>query len=181
MAHVSLEDNEADFDEKKAIEVGNILKLGTKYSGAVGFEATGAEGKNLPVLMNCYGIGLTRLMGTIAETVHDEAGLVWPKAVAPFGAHLIGLEAKDQQESAKVKEMCQKIYEDLQKREIGVLYDDRPDKSAGEKFKDADLIGIPCRIVVSQKTLAQNSVEIKMRDEKEAKLAKIDQLPKFNF
>ena len=169
----------ADFDEKKAIEVGNIFKLGTKYSSAFCFDATGPDGQKMPVLMNCYGIGLTRLMGTVAETCRDGFGIVWPESIAPFKVHLLELEAKDAQINGKIKETCQKIYADLQKKDISVLYDDRAGKSAGEKFKDADLLGMPCRMVISEKTLAKNSVELKRRGEKEARLVGLDNILKF--
>lgn len=162
------------FDEKKAIEVGNIFKLGTKYSGAFGFEATGADGGKLPVLMCCYGIGLTRVLGTIAEISRDDHGMIWPEAVAPFKVHLLELESKDEETNGRVKETCQKIYQDLQKKQIEVLYDDRAGKSAGEKFKDADLLGMPWRVVVSSKTLEKNCVELKKRDELQAKLVGLD-------
>lgn len=171
----------ADFDEKKAIEVGNIFKLGTKYSAAFGFEASGADGGKLPVLMCCYGIGLTRLLGTVAETSRDENGIIWPQAIAPFEIHLIELEAKDSEANREIKKNAQKIYSDLQKKNISVLYDDRPGKSAGEKFKDADLLGMPRRLVISQKTLEQKGVEIKKRGEKETKLAGLDKICDYNF
>jgi len=171
----------ADFDEKKAIEVGNIFKLGTKYSAAFGFEATGADGGKLPVLMGCYGIGLTRLLGTVAETSRDEGGIIWPRAIAPFDVHLIELESRDEAENQKIKKTGQKIYQDLQNRGVGVLYDDRTGKSAGEKFKDADLLGMPLRVVVSQKTLAQDSIEVKKRNELEAKLVGLNEISNYNF
>jgi len=164
-----------DFDEKKSIEVGNIFKLGTKYSEAFGFEAQGSDGKKLPVLMNCYGIGLPRLMGIIAESLHDDKGLVWPRAVAPFNVHLVELPSRDDSGS-QTKTVAQKIYLDLQKQGLTVLYDDRKTVSAGEKFKDSDLIGIPTRLVVSAKTLEQESVEVKKRDSNEVELIKIDQI-----
>lgn len=168
-----------NFSEEKAIEVGNIFKLGTKYSGPFSFEAAGQEGQNLPVLMNCYGIGLTRLMGTAAEISRDDAGLIWPENIAPFFAHLIVLEAKDGETDAKIRSAAGKIYEDLQKAGIGVLYDDRRQKSAGEKFGDADLIGIPRRVVVSTKTLKQDAVEVKNRGGKEATLIKVKEIDNF--
>ena len=168
-----------NFSEEKAIEVGNIFKLGTKYSGPFSFEAAGQEGQNLPVLMNCYGIGLTRLMGTAAEISRDDAGLIWPENIAPFFAHLIVLEAKDSETDAKIRSAAGKIYEDLQKAGIGVLYDDRRQKSAGEKFGDADLIGIPRRVVVSAKTLEQDAVEVKNRGAKEATLIKVKEIDNF--
>ncbi|MCU0653473.1 MAG: His/Gly/Thr/Pro-type tRNA ligase C-terminal domain-containing protein [Candidatus Pacebacteria bacterium] len=169
------------FGEKKAIEVGNIFKLGTKYSAAFGFEAVGPDGCKMPVLMNCYGIGLTRLMGTVAEISRDSAGLIWPAAIAPFEAHLVELESKDGEVNKKIREAAQKIYSDLQKRDIGVLYDDRTGKSVGEKFKDADLLGMPFRVVVSEKSLAKDSVEIKKRDSREAELVGLDKACAFNF
>ena len=169
------------FTEKKAIEVGNIFKLGLKFSNAFGFEAIGADGCKLPVIMNCYGIGLTRVLGTIAETNHDEYGLVWPKSVAPFSVHLLELESRDGEAAARVKSAAQKIYFDLQKRGVSVLYDDRERKSAGEKFKDADLLGMPFRIVISEKTLAKDSVELKKRGEKEFELIGLGGIADYNF
>jgi prolyl-tRNA synthetase len=166
----------ANFDEKKAIEVGNIFKLGTKYSSAFCFDVTGPVGQKLPVLMNCYGIGLTRLMGTVAETSRDGFGIIWPESISPFKVHLLELEAKDPQMNGTIKETCQKISADLQKNDISVLYDDRAGKSAGEKFKDADLLGMPYRIVISEKTLAKKSVELKMRVGKEARLIGLDEI-----
>ncbi len=169
------------FNEKKSIEVGNIFKLGTKYSAAFGFTAAGMQGENLPVLMNCYGIGLTRVMGTVAEIHRDDHGIVWPAAIAPFRVHLLALAAKDDQINAGIAAACEKIYSDLQKNKIEVIYDDRPAMSAGEKFNDADLLGVPFRIVVSAKTLEKESVEVKRRDSKDALLIKMGDIAKFNF
>ena len=169
------------FSEKKAIEVGNIFKLGVKFSEAFGFEATGSDSCKLPVLMCCYGIGLTRVLGTIAEISHDDCGIIWPNEVAPFDVHLIELASKDDQANNRIKEASQKIYADLQKNRIEVLYDDRAGKSAGEKFKDSDLLGIPNRIVVSAKTLEKNSVELKKRNELEAKLINLDIVSNYKF
>jgi len=165
-----------NFDEKRSVEVGNIFKLGTKYSGEFGFTASGATGEKLPVLMNCYGIGLTRMMGTIAEIRHDDKGIVWPDAVAPFRVHLLALAAKDTEVNEKIVQVSRNIYSDLQKRGIEVIYDDRQAMSDGEKFNDADLLGMPFRVVVSQRTLAQNCVEIKRRDSKDATLVKMGEL-----
>ena len=124
--------------------------------------------------MGCYGIGLGRAMGAVIEANYDERGIIWPKEIAPFVAHLIEIKS----ENKKVNATAQKIYQDLQKENIQVLYDDRDTKSAGEKFAEADMIGIPYRIVISEKTLATNSVEVKERSKKEAKLVKIKQLIK---
>lgn len=164
----------SDFEEKKAVEVGNIFKLGTKYSAPFELKFKDKDGTDKPVLMGCYGIGLGRLVGTIVEASHDEKGIIWPKSVAPFLAHLISIG-----ESDKVKRATKDIYENLENKNIEILYDDRQDKSAGEKFAEADLIGIPYRVVVSGKTLKENSVEIKERGKAKAEMVKIKQLTKF--
>jgi len=162
--------------EKKGIEVGNVFQLGHHYSkkmkGAIYIDA---DGKEKPFYMGCYGIGIGRTMATIVEKYHDEKGIIWPKIVAPFLVHLIEIKS----DNKKIKATAQKIYQELQKNKIQVLYDDREDKSAGEKFAEADLIGIPYRIVVSEKTLAKNSVEVKERNKKQAKLVKIKDLVKY--
>jgi prolyl-tRNA synthetase len=154
--------------EKRAIEVGHIFNLGTKYSQAMNAYFFDKAGKRKPLVMGCYGIGLPRLMATIVEVNHDQKGICWPKEVAPFNVHLIPVEKK-----LRVKKVAEKLYQDLKKRHIEVLYDDRDDVSVGEKFADSDLIGIPLRVVVSEKTLAKKSVEIKKRDEKKSKLIKL--------
>ena len=161
----------SEYEEKKAVEVGNIFNLGTKYSLPFDLKFRDKDGSEKPVLMGCYGIGLSRLLGAIVEVCHDEKGIVWPKSVAPFLVHLISIEKNN-----KVENAVKKIYTDLQKRNINVLYDDRADKTAGEKFAEADLIGIPYRVVVSEKTLAKNSVEVKERSKKSVKLVKIKNL-----
>ncbi|MFA7653813.1 MAG: aminoacyl--tRNA ligase-related protein [Candidatus Magasanikbacteria bacterium] len=160
-----------DLKEEKAIEVGNIFKLMTKYSAAFDYNYIAEDGSKKPVMMGCYGIGPSRVMGTIAEVLHDENGIIWPQSVAPFNVHLVSF-GKNGDEVAKTAD---KLYNDLTKRGVEVLYDDR-DIGAGAKFADADLIGIPKRIVVSKKTLEQNSVEVKMRNEKENKLVNINKL-----
>ena len=153
--------------EKKSIEVGNIFNNGTKYSEALGLNFTDEKGDKHPVVMGAYGIGISRLMATIVEIHNDEKGIIWPENIAPYKVHLISL---DQNKEAG------KIFDDLQKSSVEVLYDDREDKTAGEKFVDADLIGCPVRIVVSKKTLEKDSVELKLRNEKEAKLMSLDKL-----
>ena len=162
-----------EFEEKKAVEVGNIFKLGTKYSLPFDLKFKDKDGLEKPVIMGCFGIGLSRLMGTVVEVSHDEKGIIWPKAVAPFSVHLIGVG-----DNKKIKVMAEKIYNILQKEKIEVLYDDRQDKSVGEKFAEADLIGIPYRIIISEKTLKTNSVEVKERGKNGVKLVKISQLLK---
>ncbi|TSC90303.1 MAG: prolyl-tRNA synthetase [Parcubacteria group bacterium Gr01-1014_2] len=160
--------NKENLVEKRAIEVGNIFKLGTRFSEKLGLNYTDENGDKKPVIMASYGIGPARLMGTIVELHNDKNGIIWPESVAPFKVHLIVLDGKNKEGD--------KIYDDLKKSGVEVLYDDREDKSAGEKFADADLIGCPLRIVVSEKTLEKDSVEMKKRNEKDAKLAKISQL-----
>jgi prolyl-tRNA synthetase len=145
----------SDFREEKAVEVGNIFKLGTKYSAPFNLAVDNKQGEKVTLTMGCYGIGLQRLMGTIVEVNNDGKGIIWPESVAPFKVHLISL-GKDTE--------AEKIYQDLEKNNIEVLYDDR-DVSAGEKFADADLIGLPYRIVVSEKSLKSGGVEIKKRPE----------------
>jgi len=159
---------------KKAIEVGNIFNLKDKFSKAFNFTFRDEDGKEKIVLMGCYGIGLGRLMGAIIEVHHDEKGIIWPKEVAPFQIHLIQIE-----NIKKIKKSAKKLYQDLQKKNLEVLYDDRTDKTPGEKFAEADLIGIPYRVVVSERTLKKNSVEIKQREKKETKLVEIRRLSQF--
>lgn len=152
-----------NLQEEKAIEVGNIFKLKTKYSQPFGLSYKDRNGKENDVVMGCYGIGLNRLMGTIVEIFHDEKGIIWPEAVAPFQVHLINLS-----QSGNSQAQSEKIYAGLQKAGVEVLYDDRADATAGEKFNDSDLIGIPFRAVVSDKT--GDKIEVKKRSEKDSKL-----------
>src|SRR3989344_5890107 len=123
--------------EEKAIEVGNIFPLGTKYSKSFNLQFLDAEGKRRDVIMGSYGIGVSRLMGTIVEVSHDKYGIIWPETLAPFKVHLIALLGKEDDETLALSE---KSYAELQKNGVEVLYDDRNDMSAGEKFAEADLI-----------------------------------------
>ncbi len=156
--------------EKKAIETGNIFKLKTRFTEAFNFKFLDKNGKEDIVLMGCYGMGLSRLMGTIVELFNDENGIIWPKSIAPYQVHLVSI-GKDER---AIKE-SEKIYKSLQMEKIDVLYDNR-NESAGVKFKDSDLIGIPLRIVISKKTLESNSVEIKKRDRDGFKLVGINKI-----
>src|SRR3989344_5318453 len=151
--------------EEKSIEVGNIFKYGPKYSEKLALYFTDEKGAKYPVLSGAYGIGVSRLMATVVETHNDGTGIVWPESIAPYKVHLIVLDDK--------KEEAEKVYRDLTAKGVEVVYDDRDDKSAGEKFADADLIGCPIRIVISNKTVEKNSVEIKERNKKELKLVKL--------
>lgn len=144
--------------EKKAIEVGNIFTLGTRFSEVIGLNYKDEEGKMKPVVMGSYGIGIGRAMGTVVEIHSDEKGIIWPQSIAPFAVHIVALF----DEKGKVKKAADQLYEKLCKKGVEVLYDDR-DTSAGAKFSDCDLIGIPKRIVISEKTLENDSVEIKDR------------------
>ena len=159
---------------KNSIEVGHIFYLGEKYSNAMSADFNDRDGKEKPILMGCYGIGLPRLMATIVEIHHDEKGMIWPQSVAPFQLHLIRIE-----NSRPVKLAAEKLYNDLTKEAIEVLYDDRAAQSAGEKFADCDLIGIPMRLVISERTLKQNCAELKRRSAKKTKLIKINEVKKY--
>lgn len=152
--------------EKKTIEVGNIFSLGYRFSEPFDLKYKDENGKEQFVFMGSYGMGISRLMGTIVEVYHDEKGIVWPESVAPFRAHLISL--------GKNKE-AEDIYDLLQKNNIEILFDNR-DATAGQKFADADLLGIPYRVVVSEKSLQAGGVEIKKRSEEESEIIKTENL-----
>jgi prolyl-tRNA synthetase len=155
-----------DFNEEKAIEVGNIFKLMNKYTKPFNLTVKNQEGKEQEVIMGCYGIGLGRLMGTVVEVHHDDKGIIWPESVAPFQIHLLSL---------KQDEKANEIYESLAAKGIEALYDDR-DQAAGEKFAEADLIGIPYRVVVSEKSLKAGGVEVKKRNEEKGEIVEIKDL-----
>jgi prolyl-tRNA synthetase len=158
----------SDLSEKKAVEVGNIFSLGTKFSDAIGLNFKDQSGSNKPVIMGSYGIGPARLMGTIAEIWSDEKGLVWPENVAPYAIHLVALF----NENGEVKKAADELYTKLISEKVEVLYDDR-DCGAGEKFGDSDLIGIPVRYVISEKTLKENCIEIKDRKTGKVEMKKL--------
>lgn len=149
--------------EKKGIEVGNIFQLGFHYSSKMtGATFQDADGKPQPYYMGCYGIGLARTLAAVVEMSHDDRGIIWPESIAPFQIHLVGLNEK-----------AEEVYEKLQDAGIEVLFDDRA-VSAGEKFADADLLGIPVRLVVSNKT--GENIEYKKRNEKEVSLLSLDEV-----
>lgn len=155
-------------EEKKSIEIGNIFDQGVKYSEALGLNFLDESGNKKPVVMGSYGIGLSRVMGAIVEIYNDDKGIIWPESVAPFKIHFINL--------LKEKNQAEGIYKTFVDSGIEVLYDDREDKSAGEKFADADLIGIPIRMVLSEKTLKKNSLEIKGRNSDVVNLIEITKI-----
>lgn len=161
--------DKGDLVEKKAVEVGNIFHLGTRFSDAIGLKYKDEEGNEHPVVMGSYGIGPTRLLGTIIEVLSDEKGIVWPQEVSPFNVHLVRLGVNE-----KTVEYADKLYANLQNAGVEVLYDDR-DLRPGEKFADSDLIGIPVRFVVSDKTVEQDKVEVKYRTKAESEMMSVDE------
>lgn len=143
---------------RKAIEVGHVFKLGTKYSDAMRATFLDSDGKPKPLIMGCYGIGLNRIMAAAIEAHHDDGGIIWPLSIAPFQVLIIALDPREKD----VMETADKLYKELNAAGLDVLFDDR-DERAGFKFKDADLIGIPLRITVGRKALAEGVVELKGR------------------
>lgn len=154
-----------DMIEKRAVEVGNIFTLGTRFSDALGLMYLTENGDKKPVIMGSYGIGPARVMGAVVELLADDLGMVWPESIAPFKIHLLALG-----ESQEVLAAATSLYQDLIKAGIEVLFDDRSGVANGEKFAEADLIGCPWRVVVSEKTLKENKVELKSRTSKEFEL-----------
>ena len=155
--------------ESKGIEVGNIFQLGYYYSKKMNSTFTDKDGKEKFYYMGCYGIGIDRTIATIVEKYNDEKGIIWPESVAPFKACLLSLNQN---------EKAEELYKNLEQAGIEVLYDDR-EISAGEKFADADLIGCPLRLVISKKTLKEDSVEVKKRESDKTELIKIKDLIKY--
>jgi len=147
---------------ERGVEVGNIFKLGTRYTEAMGATFVDQDSTSKPVIMGSYGIGIGRTLACIAETHNDDYGLIWPITVAPYQVHLTALLG----DSAEVAETAEQLYTDLQAAGVEVLYDDR-DESPGVKFNDADLIGIPLRLTVGKRGLKQGGVELKRRDRQE--------------
>jgi len=166
LKHACPECGNTELRKEKAVEVGNIFKLMTKFSAPFELTFKDQEGKENDVIMGCYGIGLNRLMGTAVELFHDERGIVWPENIAPFSVHLLNLGQDEEAE---------KIYAQLLENKIEVLLDDR-EAQAGEKFADSDLIGIPCRVVISKKSLAAGGIEVKRRSETESKIMTVEEL-----
>lgn len=155
--------------EKKAVEVGNIFTLGTKFSEPLGLVFKDEEGGSQSVVMGCYGIGPGRVMGTIAEVLSDETGLVWPESVAPFRVHLLSLGAD---------EKALEIYSALTAAGIETLYDDR-NVSAGEKFAESDLIGIPYRIVIGKRSFESGKAEIKKRTSSNIETVPLEEIVRY--
>ena len=143
----------------RGIEVGNIFQLGTKYTKSMGMTYLDKDGSTQTPIMGCYGIGVGRLAASVCEAHHDDYGPIWPMAIAPWQVHICAVRADD----AEVKEKADALYEELQKRGVEVIYDDRA-VSAGVMFSDADLLGIPLRVIVSPRNLKDGVIEISARD-----------------
>ena len=143
---------------EKGIEIGHIFKLGKKYSEKMGAMFLDRDGKQKPFIMGCYGIGVTRIMSAVIEQLHDEKGIIWPPSIAPYLVDLIVTTSKD----SAMKDAADKLYDELNKAEIEVLYDDR-NISAGIKFKDSDLLGIPLRLIIGKKYLDTGMIEVQFR------------------
>ena len=157
------------FQGYRGVEVGQVFFLGTKYSAPMKCNFLDADGKEKPMIMGCYGIGVTRIAAAAIEQNHDKDGIVWPVAIAPFEVALVSLQVGDPQ----VTEVAERLYAELQQAGIEVLYDER-DERPGVKFKDADLIGLPYRIAVGKKGVAEGVVELKARRSPEVLKVKIE-------
>ncbi|MCX7911491.1 MAG: proline--tRNA ligase [Dehalococcoidales bacterium] len=155
----------------RGIEVGHVFKLGTIYSAKFGASFIDEKGETRPTVMGCYGLGLGRLMAAVGEYNHDEKGIVWPLSIAPYHVYLCPLF----REGSRVTEVAEKLYHELEAGGIEVIYDDR-EESAGVKFNDADLLGIPFRLTVSPRTLEKEGVELKKRTEKDAEIVKLTEV-----
>jgi len=156
-----------EYEVFRGSEVGNVFTLYTKFSDSFGFKFTDKDGKQKPVYMGCYGIGTTRVMGVIAEVFNDEHGLVWPESVAPAQVHIIPIAKKEDDKSYKE---AVSLYEKLQEKGVDCLFDDRLRESVGSRMADADLIGVPTRVVLSEKTLKDKGIEVKNRQTGDIKM-----------
>ncbi len=154
---------------RPAIEVGHVFKLGVKYSEALNARFLDADEQLKPIIMGCYGIGVNRILAALIETTHDENGIIWPVALAPYEVVIVPVNVTDDQS----RRVACSLHDELSKEGIDVILDDR-DVRAGVKFKDADLIGFPLRIVVGERGLAQNSVEVKWRWDKQGRMLSLD-------
>ncbi|MDQ1267324.1 MAG: prolyl-tRNA synthetase [Bacteroidota bacterium] len=159
----------------KAIELGHIFKLGTKYSSALGANFLDEDGKENPIIMGSYGIGVERILACFIEQHYDEKGIIWKTPLMPYHAHILGLNLKNFED---VSQTSEKIYTELMLAGYEILYDDRED-SPGIKFNDADLIGIPLQIIVGRKNISAGNLEIKIRETGERKLIRIEELSGF--
>ena len=153
----------------EGIEVGQVFKLGTKYSESMNATFLNEQGRAQPLIMGCYGVGISRTLSAVIEQHHDDNGIIWPKAISPYDLHLIAINPKQEAQ----KELSDQIYEQLREK-FDVLYDDRKER-AGVKFNDADLIGLPVRIMVGKKA-SEGIVEVKRRDNTESQEVHVDEI-----
>ncbi len=156
-------------DEKNGIEMGQVFKLGTHYSTQMGAYFLDAEGKQQPAVMGSYGIGIERLLAAAIEANHDEAGIIWPRSLAPFDVHIVAIQA----DKPEVREPAERLYSELRAAGLSVLFDDR-EESPGVKFNDADLLGMPLRVTVSPRNLANGQLEVKGRTEGASRLIALE-------
>ena len=154
-------------------EVGHIFKLGTRYSEALGATFLDAEGVARPMLMGCYGIGIGRIMATLVEQSHDEKGIIWPFSIAPYHVALLGLDLDKPEPGAAAEQ----LYTELTDAGVEVLYDNRAE-SAGVKFNDADLVGLPLRVVVSKRSLKNGGIELKLRSQRVSRIVPMSEAVK---
>jgi prolyl-tRNA synthetase len=164
---------EGTLEAKRGIEVGNTFMLGTKYSESLGARFLDADGKEHPILMGSYGIGVTRTPQAVLEKYHDANGIVWPKSIAPYLVEIVPVSMDNESHT----QTAEKLYEQLEADGIDVLLDDRAERP-GVKFKDADLIGIPVRITIGDKALKQGAVEMKARPDEKAELVPVEEVVK---
>lgn len=165
-----------DLEEVRTSEVGNIFSFGEKKCTDLGLYYMDGRGEKKPVILGSYGIGITRLMGVIVEKFHDEQGIIWPESIAPYQVHLLKIPSKDKHTTTEKE--AEDIYRKLKGAGIWVLYDDRDDIGAGEKFADSDLLGMPLRMVVSDRSLEAGGVEVKKRTEKKSKIISLEEFIK---
>ena len=168
--------NSGKFSCEKAIEVGNIFPLGSKYTDAFKFKSIAEDGKPTQIIMGCYGIGISRLMGAIAEIFSDEKGLIWPESITPFKVYLAAIGKSDEP-----YQKAEEIYSQLKSAGISVIYDDRRDKKVGpgQKFADHELLGIPVRVVVSERGLGTGKLEVVNRKSGEVEEVAVEEIVKF--
>ena len=162
----------APLEATRGIEVGHIFKLGTFYSDTLGAHYLDQEGRQRSIIMGCYGIGVGRLLAAAIEQNHDDKGIIFPSQLAPYQAHLVGLNLSD----PSVAQAADDLYQRLWQHGIETLYDDRRDEAAGVKFNDADLLGLPVRLVVSPRSLRQDSVEVKERQKQDAESVGVEEV-----
>ncbi|MCH7702968.1 MAG: proline--tRNA ligase, partial [Planctomycetes bacterium] len=157
---------------EKCIEVGHVFKLGTKYSQSMNATVLDASGVAQPLVMGCYGIGANRIMAAAIESSHDDGGICWPMSIAPFQVEIVALDVRDE----AVMSQARRLHDELEGQGYEVLLDDR-DARPGVKFKDADLIGVPLRVTVGKRGLAENIVEFKKRTESDVHKIAAEQVP----